>query len=364
MKMNRARSVEEFQQVGRFNRLREKLAGARYAERRGRPISFWALPNDRRLPFALLDRSVDDLVAKNYGDLAATPGVGAKKIATLLTLLERATKDDPPGGSAPTVAESVNGKRSNSRESLSGEAEVFNPGEVSEALWTEWKQAIRAHGLQDLKIGRVAPTLANLPTVLWNVRLSFYLELTAAEVQQLKTHGAKRVRAVFEIFHGVCGLLSEAGEGLPIRARPRPAFIDGPETYLLGALEEAEPLDAAAVRRNVCRPLADQIRLDLGDAVGDLAENRLQLSGDLIPVKDHAKRLKVTRARVYQLLDYCADAMAVRWPEGRPLFVACRSRLEDPAERGPARDLMLAAADLAFPQRKASAAKRSLQTVA
>lgn len=354
MKMNRARSVEDFRLVGRFSQLCKTLEAPDFADCRSRPLSFWALANDRRLPFALLDRTIDDLIRMSYADLAATPGVGAKKITTLLTLLERAASDpaSPPKNTLADQQESP--KRVNRRRQSSGanSDNGFHPGDVSESLWTRWKASIEAHGLQHERLGRLAPSLGALPSVLWDVPLSYYLGMSAAEVQQLKSHGPKRVRAVFETVHRVCRLLAESADVGGLSARPRPAFIDAPEACLLAVIETQQSPTAEQVIEQVSRPLAEQIRLDLGDPLGELAEDRLCVRGPSTPVKAYAKRLSVTRARVYQLLEDCAAVMAIRWPEGRSHFAAVRVVLEDPTLRGPARDLLLAAGGLAFPERK------------
>ena len=69
------------------------------------------LPNDRRLPLALLNRTIDQLIHSTFDELAATPGIGRKKISSLVNLLVRATSDEPPsvpfgdgGGSSEEVS--------------------------------------------------------------------------------------------------------------------------------------------------------------------------------------------------------------------------------------------------------------------
>src|SRR5438105_3611825 len=54
------------------------------------PLAFWALPRDRRLPKALLGRSAREIVQTPFAKLYATPGIGTKKLITLMQLLERA----------------------------------------------------------------------------------------------------------------------------------------------------------------------------------------------------------------------------------------------------------------------------------
>ena len=94
--MNRATSAEEYKQISSFQAVSKLLGQERFADRMERPLAFWAMPNDRRLPLAFLGRPLHNLLSTPFEDLAGTPGVGRKKIGTMLQLLHRATKDHPP----------------------------------------------------------------------------------------------------------------------------------------------------------------------------------------------------------------------------------------------------------------------------
>jgi len=80
--------------VASFIRVREKLLRPQFADRLDRPVAYWALPNDRRLPLALIDRGVRELLTTPFESLYDTPGVGPKKLASLVGLLERVTQFD------------------------------------------------------------------------------------------------------------------------------------------------------------------------------------------------------------------------------------------------------------------------------
>jgi hypothetical protein len=51
--------------------------------------------------------------------------------------------------------------------------------------------------------------------------------------------------------------------------------------------------------------------------VRSLAAGRLGIEGPPQSVRQQARRLGVTRARVYQLLDDCSKVFDVRWPAGQ-----------------------------------------------
>src|SRR5690606_34898861 len=139
----------------------------------------------------------------SFDELAATPGIGEKKIHSLVQLLYRATNDDPP---APATVVGTGQSTGSGAEA----ADRFDPSIVSEALWTEWRETVRRFGIDDFRLGRLAPSLQRLPTVIWHKPLRDYLDHTVAEIRGLRTHGEKRVRCVLEVFHSVYHQLSGA----------------------------------------------------------------------------------------------------------------------------------------------------------
>ncbi len=54
MRLDRTVSVEELQVVSRLEGLRQILLAESYADHLDKPLAFWALPTDRRLPLAFL----------------------------------------------------------------------------------------------------------------------------------------------------------------------------------------------------------------------------------------------------------------------------------------------------------------------
>ena len=195
MKVNKATSVEEYKIVSSFHTLRKTLLEEKFRDRLEKPLAYWALPNDRRLPLAFLGRTIKDLLDTPFEELSATPGIGQKKISSLVKLLSRATKDQPPA-----VPFGINELAESKKPATDGpQAANFDPTVVSEALWSQWRETVEQHGVGAEKLGRLAPTLQALPTVIWRTRLNNYTHYTVAEIRQLKTHGEKRVRVVLEI---------------------------------------------------------------------------------------------------------------------------------------------------------------------
>ncbi len=78
---------------------------------------------------------------------------------------------------------------------------------------------------------------------------------------------------------------------------------------------------------HVVSPLLEQIRTDATQQIASLAENRLGISAPITSVRQAARVMGLTRARVYQLLNEINDIMAVRWPNGRHQMYELREKL-------------------------------------
>jgi hypothetical protein len=60
-----------------------------------------------------------------------------------------------------------------------------------------------------------------------------------------------------------------------------------------------------------------QVDLDTGPTVVELVRGRMGIDGQPQNVRQQSRRLGVTRARIYQLLEDCSKLFEVRWPCGR-----------------------------------------------
>jgi hypothetical protein len=348
MKMNKVTSVEDYKIVSSFQTLRKTLLEDRYADRLEKPLAYWALPNDRRLPLAFLGRTIRDLLATPFEELSATPGIGQKKISSLVKLLSRATKDHPPA--VPFGLNEINEtKKAAGAQKPKQPSTDFDPSIVSEALWAQWQQTIVEHGIGREPLGRLAPTLQALPTVIWHTPLAHYVDRTVAEIRQMKTHGEKRVRVVLEVFYQVHEMLTGAGSNPNLALRVVPGFILPIENWLSQAIEAPALPSAEEVRLHVTLPLLQQIQIDAGPTIYELCAGRLGVEGPPESVRQQAKRMSVTRARVYQLLEECSRVMAVRWPEGQQYLAQLDARFH--AEGTPQDDprLLRATYELFFP---------------
>jgi hypothetical protein len=344
--MGTASSVEEFKQITSFQSLRKSLLQEDFAERLEKPLAYWALPSDRRLPLAFLGRTLRELLDTPFEQLAATPGIGRKKIASMLKLLARAVRQVPSKDGA-TGGDSADEIKSVSRRG--GDRAAFDAATVSEAMWDQWRETVRRNGLRYEPLGRLAPSLQELPTVIWRAPLSTFLEYSLAELRQLKTYGEKRVRVVLEVFHSVNEVVGQATLARHLAVRVVPKFVASLENWISECIASPERVTIESVRECLAIPLVEQIHVDCGPTVTRLVEGRLGIHAPPQNVRAQSKRMGVTRARVYQLLEECEHAIHVRWPLGRCLLaVLCeRERQKDRAEEFNA---LSAVAELFFPK--------------
>ena len=343
--MSATPSADDVKLATSFDTLREQLLAEDSPERLGKPLAFWVLPNDRRLPLAFLGRTLRELLSVRFADLAATPGVGQKKMASLVMLLHRAATQSP--ADQPYLSESSDQPSVASDPESSG-ADSFNPASVSEMIWSQWQETVRLHGIGHEKLGRLAPSLQSLPTVIWEAPLSFYLDKTLTEIRELKTHGEKRVHAVLEVFHAVHQLLGTVTSfGLAVRLSPR--LIAGAEDWMAEAKSREHAPRQDELVEKLCEPLLRQLELDVGKTVCTLARARLGVGAPQKSVREQSREMGVTRARVYQLLEDCHRTMSVRWPDGKRLLDEFAQRMDQIYASADCANLLGSMRELLFP---------------
>jgi hypothetical protein len=356
MKFSKSSAVEGLQIVGRFESLRKILLSDGFSDHLHKPLAYWALPTDRRLPLAFLGRTLDDLLSTPFSELSATPGIGQKKIRSFVRLLSRAANTDPSELPVDLSLVPENGKSAASRAQSSN---GFDPSTVSEVVWSQWRATVVGWGLGDMPLGRLAPSLRNMTRVIWNTPLEAYANLTLAEIRARKTHGEKRVHAILEVFYGLHNLLANIGQVDHLVVRILPRLIDELEAWVGRALQTPGVPGTRELFDSFVGPLLEQLRTDAPEQIVRLAENRLGLHGPITSVRQAARTMGLTRARVYQLLNDINDIINVRWPMGRHQVYELRSKFEAetrPMENPPDLTQFRAAIELFYPESRRGAA--------
>ena len=324
MKLGKRTSVEELQILGRFKQLREILLSDQYSKDLDKPLASWSLPTDRRLPMVFLDRTLRDLLNTPFEQLRASRGVGRKKLLAFLVLLTRAVRSSPTVLSEQHTAMTAGGEKPPAAVAAAG---GFDPTTVSEVVWIQWRATVVKWKLEAEALGRFASSLEGMPRVIRSTPLSTYAGLSLEEIRRMKTHGEKRVRAILGVFYNIHVMLAGRSphEHLVIRLVPR--LIDRAENWLSCQLRAAGTPDEDEILEDFIDPLLGQIRIDTPRQISRLAEARLRLRGPVASVRRLARKMGLTRARVYQLLDEINDVMTVRWPTGRHQIYELRDKL-------------------------------------
>lgn len=365
MRLGRTVSVEELQMVSRFESLRKMLLSEAYTEHLDRPLAYWALPTDRRLPLAFLGRTLRDLLAVPFDDLSATPGIGRKKIASFVQLLARAANTDPAELPAELLDAQSDGATTDAASNPT-KSDVFDPTNITEVTWAQWRASVVRHGLSNEAIGHFAPSLQNMTRVIWCTPLGAYTSSTLAEIRAMKTHGEKRIRALLEVFHAVHTITAGMGmqEHLVVRIAPR--LIDQVEQWIGRALQRPGIPSEEEIFASFVQPLLGQVRNDATRQITTLAENRLGIGGPITSVRQAARTMGLTRARVYQLLNEINDILMVRWPTGRHQSHELREKFQTEAsqlDQVPDLRQFYAAVELFYPGSRRGAAGSLEQTL-
>jgi hypothetical protein len=310
--MAKTTSAADVKLATNYDSLRTTLLGEAYAARLDRPLAFWALPSDRRLPTAFLGRTLGELLHQPFDQLAATAGIGRKKLETFLKLLVRATKED----ATEADVENLPGADETPADGRD-ESGRFDPQRVSEMVWMKWRDTVRRQGVGGEKLGRLTPSLQSLPSVVWTTPLSFYLDLTLGQIRELKTHGEKRVAVVLEVFHTIHDMLDHIDPQGDLAVRLAPRTIVAAEEWIAEARARSFPAAREEIEQHLIEPIMQQLAIDAGETVANLARGRLGVGVSAESVRNQSKSLGVTRARVYQMLEECHNVMSIRWPDGR-----------------------------------------------
>lgn len=358
MKGSQTSSVERLQAFSRFESLRRILTSGEYTDHLDKPLAYWALPTDRRLPLAFLGRTLEDLLNTPFDELSNTPGVGQKKIGAFVKLLARAADTDP--SELPTeILFAPESHQAAGSDAQAWNGNGFDMTAVSEVVWSQWRASVVQHGLEDELLGRLAPSLQRVTRVIWNTPLRAYVGRTLMEIRAMKTHGEKRICAILEVFRGVHVLVAKMGTPNHLTVRIVPRLIDKAEQWVAVALQEPGVPGEREILENFVGPLLEQVRVDATAQIVSLAENRLGLSNPITSVRQAARSMGLTRARVYQLLNEINDIMNVRWPTGRHQAHELRAKLLSESARmddPPDLQQFLAAVELFYPSTRRGAA--------
>jgi hypothetical protein len=182
--------------------------------------------------------------------------------------------------------------------------------------------------------------------VIWRATLASYAAMTLDEIRRLKTHGEKRVQAITAIFGKLYAVLIEKGTAGLIDVTPR--TVDAVDAWAAGVVAGKKQLGLDELRSQFVMPLVEQIRIDAGDATAELVLGRVGWEGPKLSVRRAAMKLRLTRARIYQLLEDAETVVAVRWPRGLARMPELLSKTAEFGQTSDEHTLLKAAAETFF----------------
>ena len=154
-------------------------------------------------------------------------------------------------------------------------------------------------------------------------------------------------------------MVANMGAQEHFRVRIVPRLIDQVEQWVGHALQTPGVPSQQELVEHFVSPLLEQIRIDATQQITRLAENRLGISAPITSVRQAARAMGLTRARVYQLLNEINDIMTVRWPLGRHQVYELVDKLQretEQMESPPNLEQFHAAVELFYPGSRRGAA--------
>ena len=345
--------IGEHRLGAQFLELRDTLQLPKYRRHLEKRLAFWITRTDRRLPIALLGRTLKEILDIPLVELMQLPSIGEKKFAALISLLQRVA------GTSETDIPVLDQSQSAAATSIL-RMEDQNSGSwanLSEFEWNHWQKAVLDQGLAHEKLGRLCDSLSNLPKVLWNKPLDTYCRVSLDELRAMKTHGEKRIYAILKLFHDIYEVSSNFKNVPHLRINMSLYWAGEVKNWLRRTLAMSTLPPKDEVLENLISPLLGQLRRDASQSVVLLAESRLGIDGPISSVRQVAKDMNLARARVYQLMNEISDIMFVRWPEGGPLVGKLRDRCIHEvidSRDSSLHEQFIAAAELFYPAGKTS----------
>jgi hypothetical protein len=312
-----------------FERVRRKLLSDPTDDRLANALASWVRPTDRSLPLAFLGRTLNDVLSTPFEQLERTRGVGSKKLACLIDLLERAA-----------------GYESNTVESADVRSPSSGQEPTTEAIWDQWRAAVMAHGLGSITLGRLVGSLHELPRSMWNTPLANYGGLTLRELNQLHRHGERRLSTVLKIFHDLYELLGEKPRDGHLCLAVESKTVCQLNTWTKHWLERVQSPDQEAVRLGFMGPIIEQLRIDANESLAEIA---ITITG--VEKSQHGPQSNVKHRQTHSgdyHIDKIRAIVTARWAEGAERVGQLASQLEVRNERSNGLALFQASAGVFF----------------
>jgi hypothetical protein len=275
---------------------------------------------------SVIDLPLETVCASTIEELLQRPNFGPKKVALLIHVLRRIAADEAAGRGMSSAAQK-NGRKVRVKKTAPAPMEPLDWDQVPEHVWQSWGQTVLDSAFSEEALGRVAPELNQVPTVIWHTPMSEYCCVPLAELRLRRTHGDKRLQAILSSIQAAAALLDQAAErGKKLDRLRLPVFTEL-EQWSANELNRSKSATYEWVTAQLLKPQLKQLEQDVPALTYRILSDRLGWDGAPRTVMQLSKILDLTRARVYQHLEIVAAVMDLRWPEGRAIWQSWHLRL-------------------------------------
>jgi hypothetical protein len=284
-----------------------------------RPCSYWVRNDELSLGKTLLGQSLQDLLRYNFDELKQLDGVGTKKVEKFVAVLRRLTQ-------------SSQNHKQNYQPKTKKAGEFLTAADISDYEWSLLCDTISSSRFANEPLGRLAPALKQIPTVLWEIPYKDYCKCSLSELRTRKAHGVKRIAAIVSAFRGLSLLIAE--KSIRDRSAPSLPAFESIEHWVAHA-PLSRRCDSRELEAFLANPLMQQMQADLPDLTLQILHERLGWKCRQKTVLELSKKHRLTRARVYQHLEIPTAVLALRWPAGKEVLRRVVNDLQKqyPAER-------------------------------
>lgn len=286
------------------------------------PLLRWVQPEDRGVPFALVRQPVGTLLNSSFEQLADTPGVGLRKLAMLIELLERVRESSCDGS---TLA-----MNSNRHPTMTSKQKTSSLSKRSQ--WLKDVAAIRRAGLEDVPLGRLAPSLIAIPRSLWETPLSRFTALEYESLFSIPYFGPRRIESVISIVGDTAHIAGQARGSDPLDELVLTPQIQKAQCYLGSWIQSGKKLIYEAVVRELVGTLMEQLAVDNGRRAVVVACHLLN-----VPLEreyatngiDVCGIEEMSRPRISQIKNDIYEIFKIRWPQRKDLLDAAIAKAID-----------------------------------
>ena len=300
-----------------------------------------------------------------FAQIAGAPGVGSRRIEKLIDVLGRALGQAIPpsfmAGDPLDSGEELRRKPAGPSDAKGDQEDCseldraplwiagpITPDVLTETVWRAWCRRVHAHRLEQATLGRFARSLGDLPQGSWSIPLGEYSNKSLDEIWSLPGYGETRVGQVLDVFARVVATIGGCPTDAPLDVRLLPPGVGELIRWAEGVLRDESVPDVRTIRTGFLAPLLALVEADVGPEAAAMVRRRVGADGPAELLRQVGDDVGLTREGVRQIIARAAQALQVRWPEGRFLLDRVYTRFRTACEADESLDILRSALDACF----------------